>query len=73
MPRGPAYTPQTCPWAALVKRGLVTYRRASSYRTGAAVPGGDRIALYNALGFDMTVEDGLLICSDWPEKEDPQR
>jgi len=76
MPRGAAYTPTNCPWAAMTARGLLTTSRASQYRSGAAVPGASTLRAMRALGYPVEVRtdtDGKrrAVCLDWPEREAP--
>jgi hypothetical protein len=76
MPRGAAYIPANCPWAALAARGPITISRASQYRSGAAVPGASLLRAMRALGYPVEVRtdaDGKrrAVCLDWPEREAP--
>jgi hypothetical protein len=67
MGRGPTYRPESCPWAALQARGLISAQMASRYRTGAGYPGRDRLLLFRALGYMVEVIDGEAKCDEWPE------
>ena len=73
MPRPLKYTPSTCPWAAMVARGLITPLRASRYRRGREVPGRLQLVVMRMYGYDVRVTTGpdgkrRAACARWPER-----
>ncbi len=73
MTRPTKYTPQNCPWAALVAWGALPYQTAAKYRNGDRCPSPRRIEELAVLGYlvsiDTTGPSPRAVCVEWPERE----
>jgi hypothetical protein len=74
MTRPTKYTPQNCPWAALVARGALPYQTAAKYRNGDRCPSPRRIEELAVLGYRVFIKAAdtgcrWAVCVEWPERE----